>query len=162
MMDTETFRIRVVPLYRRLYATAVAITHDSDDAADIVQDVMVKLWNARDKLDNIKSIEAYSLIMVKNASFDSISAGRRNSIDIDSLSGDEMPIVENHDGTEVLQSIIESLPGNQRQVIRMNAFDGLSNEQIASATGFTLDNVRQLLSRGRRKIKELYNKYQSI
>ncbi len=161
-MDTETFRIRVVPLYRRLYATAVAITHDSDDAADIVQDAMVKLWNARDKLDNIKSIEAYSLIMVKNASFDSISAGRRNTVDINSISSDETPTVERHDGTEILQNIIESLPGNQRQVICMNAFDGLSNEQIASATGFTLDNVRQLLSRGRRRIKELYNKYQSI
>ena len=47
----------------------------------------------------------------------------------------------------------------QLEVVRLSAFANLSNDEIASVTGYSAVNVRTLLSRGRKKIKELYKKY---
>ena len=45
--------------------------------------------------------------------------------------------------------------------MRLSAFGGLSNDEIAQATGLDNQNVRALLSRGRRKIKEMFIKLNS-
>lgn len=45
--------------------------------------------------------------------------------------------------------------------MRMNALEGQTPDEIAGITGLNAGNIRQILSRGRKKIRELYNKYTS-
>ena len=52
---------------------------------------------------------------------------------------------------------MNKLPEQQRQVLQLRAFNECSFEEIESITGLTSVNVRTLLSRGRRRLKELYN-----
>lgn len=63
------------------------------------------------------------------------------------------------DSVEFIGRIVDSLPEGQREVVRLSAFDERSNEEIAELTGYSPGNVRQLLSRGRKKIREMYIKY---
>lgn len=63
--------------------------------------------------------------------------------------------MESKESLEIAQRALESLPDNQREVIRLSSYMGCSNEDIAIMTGLTSVNVRALLSRGRRKIREI-------
>ena len=65
---------------------------------------------------------------------------------------------EYRDTRHRIEILIDSLPPGQSRVIRLSSFGGLDNAEIAEATGQTEANVRQLLSRGRRKLRELMNK----
>lgn len=47
-MSKINFRTDILPLKNTLYRLALRITADSDEAEDIVQETMVKVWNNRD------------------------------------------------------------------------------------------------------------------
>ncbi len=155
-MDARKFHNTIVPLYRELFAAAVAIMGSRDEAADIVQDTMVKLWNNRDSLEEAASPRAFAIATLRNTAIDALRKRPKGSTE-DVV---HEPAVPPDDGADVeaLTSIIDSLPSRQRQVIILSAIEGQSPEEIVKTTGLSAENVRQLLSRGRRKIKELYIK----
>ena len=62
--------------------------------------------------------------------------------------------VELRDQLRQVSRLIEELPPNQRQVIRLRGMEDCSLEEIAQITGFSDANVRTLLSRARKYIKE--------
>ncbi len=159
-MDAEQFRITVVPLYKGMFAAAIAILGNSDDAADAVQEAMIKLWNSRNKLDRLQSLEAYAFTTLRRTSLDIL---RQRQIKMDLSPNEHLePPGDVVADVEAIAKIIESLPPNYKQVIKLNAYDGHSPEEIAKITGLSLSNIRQLLSRGRRKIKELYTKFMAL
>ncbi len=65
---------------------------------------------------------------------------------------------EYRDQRQRIKNLIDSLPPGQRDVLRLSAFGGLDNSEIAEVTGMSESNVRQLLSRGRKRLRELFNK----
>ena len=65
-MELKQFKITVVPLRDKLLNYARRMTDDPSDAEDAVQEVMLKLWNLRQKLDEYRSIEAVWICGVPN------------------------------------------------------------------------------------------------
>lgn len=59
---------------------ALKLTDESADAEDAVQEVMLKLWNIRRKLDEYHSIEALSMTMTRNACMDQWRSKRTDTI----------------------------------------------------------------------------------
>lgn len=148
-----------MPLYPQLFTVATAILgNNSDDAADAVQDTMVKLWNTGDALSDIRQPQAYAISVLRTTVIDMLR--RRHPVDTldESISITEIPASDT-ESAAFLEHIISNLPASQQEVIKLSAFAGMSSHEIAQATGLTDGNVRQLLSRGRKKIKELYYKY---
>ncbi len=66
--DREAFAELFDETYDSLHRYAVYITRDGDAAADILQDVYLKLWNVRDTVDPEKSLRAFMYQMVRNYS----------------------------------------------------------------------------------------------
>ncbi|MCM1310363.1 MAG: RNA polymerase sigma factor [Bacteroides sp.] len=149
----EIFRKRFLPLYPKLYRVAASICGNSADAFDAVQDTMVKIWNRIAELSDISSPLGYSLTILKNASIDIVR--RRNSTELPEnlISSPQEP-----DTVAFLHRAIMSLPENQREVIRLSAFGELSSDEIADRLNISSANARQLLSRGRRKLREIFQK----
>lgn len=69
-MKNISFRDDVLPLKNVLYRLALRITLNREEAEDIVQDTLVKVWNRRDDWQDIDSIEAFSLTVCRNLSLD--------------------------------------------------------------------------------------------
>lgn len=149
----EIFRQRFLPLYARLYAVAMSICGNSADASDAVQDTMVKIWSHISEIAEIKSPLGYSLTILKNAAVDIVR--RRNST---TLPEDLSITTREPDSIVFLHRAIMSLPENQREAIRLSAFGELSSDEIAEFLNTTPANARQLLSRGRRKLREIFQK----
>ena len=65
-MNKISFRNDILPLKDKLYRLALRITLNARDAEDIVQDTLIKVWNRRDRWDELDSIEAFSLTVCRN------------------------------------------------------------------------------------------------
>lgn len=67
-MKTNDFKIKVLPLKDNLFRVSYRITHDADRSRQIVQDVMLKLWDQRNKLEIIDNLPAYCMMLTRNLS----------------------------------------------------------------------------------------------
>lgn len=78
-MKNISFRNDVLPLKNVLYRLALRITLNKEEAEDIVQDTLMKVWNRRDSLQNVDSIEAFSLTICRNLSLDRMKRAGNDS-----------------------------------------------------------------------------------
>lgn len=65
-MKKISFTADILPMKNLLYRLALRITMNREEAEDIVQDTLIKVWNKRDDWDNIESIEAFSMTVCRN------------------------------------------------------------------------------------------------
>ena len=148
-----------MPLADPVYAYAVNMLGNPDDAADITQDVMLRLWETRRKLQDMDSPKAWALRMTRNLCLDHLKR-RRPILDEEAVirnggfADDLQRQVEAKDMAEIVRRIIDTLPDNQREVLLLREVEELEYDEIAHITGLGLNNIRTLLSRGRAKVKE--------
>lgn len=64
-MTSGEFEILARGLTPRLRTEARRIVADDMDADDVVQDIMLRLWSMRDRLDALQSVEAFALIATR-------------------------------------------------------------------------------------------------
>lgn len=159
-MEAETFKQRFLPFHPKLYRIALALVESPEDAEDILQEAYAKLWSKRDALETVRSPEAFAVTTVRNLCLDFLRSPRSNSrsapLEEVTLHSEDSPErqVEMRDQLRQVRRLIEELPPNQRQVIRLRGMEDCSLEEIAQITGFSDANVRTLLSRARKYIKE--------
>ena len=158
--DAENFKNTFLPMGRQMFAEAIRILGNAADAEDAVQDVYTKLWERRNDLENVKNRHAYVLMMVRNLTI--AGSIHRQSAELNEADTDgavsHSDELEARDRISKVMRIIETLPSNQRLVITMHDIEGRTKEEIEHATELSADNVRQLLSRARRFIRNCFAK----
>lgn len=165
-MDVDSFKRLFLPLHPKLFRIAYALVENKADAEDILQDAYYKLWSRREELANVLNPEAFCVTLVKNLCLDYLRSPRANRHDEDvaeavTLSTDSSPDkeLEMQDKVEHIRHLISRLPENQRQVIRLRGIDDCSMDEIEQITGLNAVNIRVLLSRARKIIREQFDKY---
>lgn len=158
-MTEQQFRDVVMPYHRLMAGMAMAVLGDREDASDCLQDCLLALWNRRDELEHIDNVKAYCLRTVRNCALSMLRRANRLETVIPEIieSLDPETRLEHKDRLEKVMAHIETLPGPQREVIRMSAVLGLSNDDVAKMSGQSPGNVRTLLSRARKRLKEYIN-----
>ena len=158
-MEAETFKQRFLSFHPKLYRIALALVESPEDAEDILQEAYTKLWSKRDSLEAVQQPEAFAVTIVRNLCLDFLRSPRTNSrsepLETVILHCEDSPErqVETRDQLRQVVRLIQELPPNQRQVIRLRGMEDCSMEEIAEITGFSSANVRTLLSRARKYIK---------
>ena len=163
-MPASLFKQLLLPLYPRLQRVALRLLGNAEDAEDMVQEVYMKLWSKRDALPDVKDVEAYCVTLMKNMCIDRLRIAEADKADVDEVptmlvaTDDVEAQVERHDAVEQVKQIIGTLPEHQQQVITLRDIEDCSFEEIAEQTGLTAVNVRMLLSRARKTIRERFKK----
>ena len=162
-MDANDFKRKFLPYHRKLYRAAFHLMGNAQDAEDMVQEAYLKLWKRRDELPtDIANQEAYCVTLVKHVCHDAL---RLAHLEEDGRSPEELPIIGNtnvahevelKDETSQVMTLIGQLPAQQRQIMQMRDVEDLPYEEIEKATGLTSVNIRVLLSRARKKIREQF------
>ncbi len=156
-MNAEEFKKQYLPLSRRLYTVAWRLTANRQDAEDIVQECYIKLWNKRNDLAHVVNIEAYAVTLVKRMCYDMFNARRSDDAEInDNQVRVTENVTEQRDELNYVQQFIEKLPYQQKILIKMREIDDCSFEEIEQHTGLTQVNIRVLLSRARKKLREQF------
>ena len=165
-MNVDSFKRLFLPLHPKLFRIAYALVENKADAEDILQDAYYKLWSRRDELADVQNPEALCVTLVKNLCLDYLRSPRANRHDEDvteavTLSTDSSPEkeLEIQDKVQHIRYLISRLPENQRQIIRLKGIDDCSMDEIEQITGLSAVNIRVLLSRARKMIREQFEKY---
>lgn len=161
-MTRKEFEIKSQQCRPIMLRVAYAILADREEAADAVQDALLKLWRGRESLATVSNPSAYFNIAVRNAAMDIYGHRCRSEVSFNDGAG--LPDSKVHADAEtrtdasMVMKAIDALPDNSRMVMRLSAIAGLSSKEIADMTGMTDMNVRTILSRTRKKLKELFEK----
>lgn len=160
-MELEAFKISVLPLREKMLNYSFRMLENQPDAEDVVQEVFLKLWNIREKLDSYRSIEALAIQMTKNAAIDKIRSRKEWLSESEGaivVSDSRTPAeqLEQKDAVDCIRKIISSLPNLQQIIIRMKDIEGYELQQIAEITGTHMESVRSNLSRARKRVREQF------
>ena len=163
-MTASHFKQLLLPLYPRLHRMALRYLANAEDAEDMVQEVYLKLWSKRDILPEMHDVESYCLSLTKNMCIDRLRLVEVEEIDVNDIpqpiaaTDDVDEDVERRDAIAHIRQIIGTLPEKQQQVITLRGMRDYSFEEIEQQTGLAATNIRVLLSRARKTIRERYER----
>lgn len=156
----EAFERWVLPELATMYRVAVAITRDHAEAEDLVQDSLVRAYQALDRFDGANP-RAWLLTIVRNTH---INRHRRRRPELlhDPDGIDQRAKAAPGADIEALAAIFDTrveaalreLPDDQQAVIELVDVAGLSYQQAADALGVPTGTVMSRLHRGRKRIKK--------
>lgn len=161
-MSSERFKTEILPIRQQLFRISLKLLEDEDDAEDAVQEVLLKLWRARESLRKYESPAAFATTVTKNHCLDKLKLRKRTETieNYSGLSGEDNPYIqlERKNTDEIIRHIIKRLPQLQQQIITMKDVEEYEVEEIATITGTAPDAIRMNLSRARKKVREEYLK----
>ena len=150
-----------MPLQQMLYREAYRMLGNRFEAEDAVQNLYVRLWEQRERLDNLASPKEYCLRALKNICIDRWRKMRTRDEEVDFVEeiseANAPPDVEGEEAEEFVNHFLATLPQRQQRVMTMQ-MQGSSIEEIAKVTELTEGNVKVMLSRIRKRFRELYYK----
>lgn len=150
----------------RLQMTARRIV--SDEAVDdALQDAFVRLWSRRSDFDSATAVEGVAVTTVRNICIDTLQrdAVRRHD-DIDD-NPSAAAVTDNYGDDrqerrelygEVTELIDKELSERDRRILYLRDRDGWEMDDIALEMGISEANVRVILSRSRKIIRQIYLK----
>lgn len=166
-MDITGFNTLASQLRPRLHEAATRWLAEAprgcDTPDDVVQDTLLRLWAVRDTLESYSSVEALAMVSARRTAIDAMrrSASRPagtidDHIDLET----DFPAPDDAADLSIAEALASRLlirlPDRQALVVKMRHADGLEMAEIASLTGMTEGNIRTLLTRGRQRLRQLY------
>ena len=149
-MTTEEFQQQAEKLRQQLVSIAHKYLGNTDEAEDIAQDAMVKLWLMREQLT--LPIAGMASIVTRNLCIDALRK-KHQTVDIAQLP-DEADFSDDGEQIEQMLKVIDSLPSTQRTILRMRHLQGMEMREIALVLGSTEVAVRKTLSRVRKVVRK--------
>lgn len=159
-MNASEFKKIFLPCHRRMYATAWQLTGNQQEAEDLVQDAMLRLWTKREGLTIPDNAEAFSVTTLRNLFYDQHRKKHLKENDEEPedyqlrTDRDASDILEHKQGASLVQQVINNLPEKQKLVITLHDIDNLTYEEIEAQTGLSAVNIRVALSRARKAVRE--------
>jgi RNA polymerase sigma-70 factor (ECF subfamily) len=143
---------------RQLYGLALWRTSSEEDAADVVQDVFVRVAEQGPKLAKIRNPRAWLLTVTRRAAVDSIR--RRNRRRTEGLDACEFLVADSRDPDRAadaarVSETLAGLPAPQRDVIFLRHFADLSFREISSIVGVPTFTAASRYRLGIQKMKNL-------
>jgi len=160
-MNLEAFENRVLPAKNKLFRFAFRMLGSSEEAKDVVQEVMIKVWNGREQMAEVQNMEAWCMRITKNLSLDKLRSRQRRATD-SMEEGFEVrqEALSPHENTELNESmlrinqLIAALPEKQRQVIHLRDIEGYSYNEICEMLELDMSQVKVSLFRARNAVRE--------
>ena len=156
-----------MPATDKMYRYALSILRDSDIAHDVVQDCLVKIWQKRQKLPEIKSIDSWVMRITRNQCYDWVKVNRFSLQSDREIERDDLVLRETietdqnvlvNDQMNWLEKVIEPLPRKQKEIYHLREVEEMTYQELAEILSLSLAEVKISLHRSRAKIRETIKK----
>ena len=156
-MDKTAFEQQARTWREKALSVSMSCGAGRDEAEDIAQDVMLRLWQMHDELDRYESIEALTALMARHL-LRNYQRRRKpeelNETMIVSISSGPHEQLEMKEDDLWLTKRLEQLPTTQRTLLYMRQVERRTHEEIAQLLGIETTSVSTLLARARRTLLE--------
>lgn len=145
---------------------AVSLLRSREEAEDALQEVLLRLWQRRRELGGLRSLEAFSITMVKNVCLDKLKsykhrhqhAAPAEDFSPGSPAPDPEAITQLKDAYALMMKCFDVLSPQQRLLLHLREAEEFSYDEIAAATGIKPGTIRVMLSRARQKARDEYRR----
>ena len=151
---------RYTPL---LYSVAMRILRSASDAEEAVQQAWVQVWKSAERYEPRRGpVAAWLLTVTRTRALDlyrSLSSRKRAEGQVDpepvNAAADPAGAATRGQLSERVRKALGSLPIQQRQVLEIAYFEGLSQSEIATRLGAPLGTVKSWTRQGLMRLREL-------
>lgn len=152
-MDKQDFTRQVKQMERRLYRVAMSYTGNEADAADTVQEALLRAWAKRDTLRDESLFSTWMTRILINEC-KTLLRKRRRITPMETLpqQGNQSPL----DSQDDLRATLLSLEPHYRVPLVLNALEGYTLREIAGMLRLPEGTVKSRVSRARRQLR-MYN-----
>ncbi len=143
---------------RPVYSLALRVLGNADMAEEVVQDVLLKVWEAPEKWEPDRgALMSWLLTVTRYAAIDRLRQEQRRATTepLEDHAG-KLGQNENYADTLALSGALGQLPEEQRAVIQLAYYQGLTHQDIAETTGIPLGTVKTRLRLGMQKLRALW------
>ena len=139
-----------------MFRLACSILGRSDEAQDMMQDVAERILRRQEDLEDVRNMDSFLARAVRNACIDRIRRRRETTPKIPDVSDDRS--ADRWSDRQLVHKALARLPERQRLAVHLKDIEGYSNKELAGILETDETNVRTLLSRGRRALRDIIEK----
>ncbi len=147
-----------------VYSLAYRIVRDEARAEEVLQEAFIRVWRAAITFDPARGrAEAWVVTITRNLSLTTLR--KKRMVQIDGEAAEQVPSSDENSDPEaaawrgaqrrLVQEAVAQLPPNQRKVVLLAYFDGLTHVEIAARTGEPLGTVKSRLRLALRRLEAI-------
>ncbi len=147
--------------YGELCSYAFTFTKDLDDAEEVVQDIFVKLWENKKKINIKTSIKSYLYSSIRNRCLNTIKhieirekykEFNKQEIELDeNLQENE---IEKTEMEQKVRNLIDNMPEKRRRVFIMSRYNGLKYKEIAEELSISIKTVENQMGKAMKFLRK--------
>ena len=150
--DREVFRHLVETYQKRAVAHAVAILFERDDAEDAVQEAFIDAFRAIGTFDTSRTFYEWFYVLLRNRCY-KMTAKRRPAENIDDVQVLAAESGDVDDTRLVIEKALHSLTREEREIVSLKYFSGLSYDELATHLQIPRGTVMSRLFYARQRLQ---------
>lgn len=171
--DASAFNRLMEAHEKRMYAVALRMCANREDAQDCLQEAMLRIYRSIGSFKGQSSFSTWAYRITMNTCLDELRRRKnKQNTSLDSLlevgwsptDGGNAP--EDHaiqsETRRALQRAIHELPEDMRSAIILRDIHGLSYDEIAQSLDVNVGTIKSRISRGRDKLREILKKHREL
>lgn len=152
----------------KMFRLALRITLNRAEAEDVTQDILLRVWEQRESLGELRSLEAYVLTAVRNLALDRVAKTDNANVSLDDVKTDAFDSaprpdedMEQQESLKRVREIMSGLPEAQRTALQLREIEGHSYRETADIMNVSEANVKVLIFRARQAVKNQIDKIEN-
>jgi len=135
---------------RRLFGFVLKYVKQKDDAEEIVQEVFVKIWESRHKIDVFSSFDSFLFTIAYNSTISLLRKRVTEKKYVDFLISQQQEYIVNDSSVEIqfnelndkVQLLLNELTPRQKEIFQLSRVEGLTHEEIAKKLNISANTVK--------------------
>ena len=162
MTQAEFLNI-VMPFKDKVFRLAKRLLVSKEEAEDVTQEILIKLWRNKQKIQDYKNVEAFSMTMTKNFCLDRLKSKQAQNLKIVHSNYQDHNVslqkqIELNDSVDWVSKIMEELPEQQKIIIQLRDIEQYEYSEISKMLDINETAIRVTLSRARKTLREKLTK----
>lgn len=159
-MDSQAYISQATTLRRKAVESSRRHGAPAEEAEDIAQETMIRIWQLCPKIDSPQKAEALTCCIARNLTINWYRREKRRApeeaipTEIPDESNPTDVHLEEQENNEWLRKQLAGLPSTEYTVLHLRQVEGLDNKTIAYRLGIEERSVATLLSRARHRLLE--------
>lgn len=164
--DQRAFRILTDRYMKMLFSAAYRLGTTKEEAEDIVQEAMVRLWQKAESWNPEKgaAVRTWLYRIAYNLAVDLRRKDKPNvvldNLPLESEDASDRATSEAETG-EIVRAAIEKLPERQKTALVLSHYEELGNAEVAEIMNTTVKGIEGLLVRARKTLREALTKHRA-
>jgi len=153
----------------RIYYYALKLTKSEELAEEVVQDVFIKIWTNREKIDTQYSFSSFvfrvahnhAINILKRIAYEKVAKERISKTAISSVNDTEDNVIYK-EYMEIMADAIEQLPPKRKSIFNLSRTRGISHDDIAYGMGISKNTVKSQLVKATKSIRTYFTLHSGI